>query len=1151
MTNGRYGFSFSCMDRVLENPTHKTGESIDALVEWTVQKRGKARVHGLACSSRAYMLSKIRDRSQVPILVVVPTHREAETLWEDFRFFSGDGDGSILLYPALENLPWDPIPPTSDTTAEQVKVLFHLLQDRGDVYFTSARAVVQKVIPKETLGALSISLKTGQEIDRDQLIHALTESGYVRVDLVEDRGEFAVRGAVVDIFSPLYNRPLRLEWFGDQILSLRHFNPETQRSSRELDEAIVTPSQDLVQSKGYSGLEDFLTYLSESHILVLDSPGLIFQEMVGFQEEIYGRLEKASVRTGTPPLPAELCSDPQEMTARLRERAQIVLEQVEMAGESGGGAAIFRLHVEENRNLRREILEGQRTERLLEPLVKEIKRRRERGGSVLFVSRSPEQASRLGELLEAYGVTIDHLQGPFSSFRRSQSTRPAILVGDLSGGFSFPREGLTLITEEEIFGERQKVRKPRRKREGPFVTSFGDLNPGNPVVHLDYGIGIYRGLFRLDVAGSSNDYLLLEYLGGDKLYVPVHRLNLVQRYVGAGEKTPQLDRLGGTGWRRLKKKVAAAVEKIARELLEIYATRRLFKGFSFSQPDRYFKEFEACFEYEETPDQSEAIEDVLADMERPVPMDRLICGDVGYGKTEVAIRAAFKAVMDAKQAVILVPTTILAQQHYLTFSKRLKDSPVIIESLSRFKTAKQQREILENLEKGKIDIIIGTHRLLQEDLRFRDLGLLIIDEEHRFGVAHKEKLKKLKRLVDVLTLTATPIPRTLHMSLTGIRDMSVINTPPQDRQSIRTFLYPFDGEVIRNAILREVKRGGQVFFVHNRVHDIMAMAGYLRDLVPEVRLAFGHGQMGERDLEKVMLDFMSHQIDVLLCTSIIESGLDIPTANTILINRAEQFGLADLYQLRGRVGRSKERAYAYFLVPGESALSRDALKRLRAIQEFTELGSGFKLAIQDLEIRGTGNLLGPQQSGHIAAVGFEMYTQLIEKAIKRLRGEEIGEEPTPEIRWHKPAFIPDSYVETPHQRLSIYKRLSGVRSAEEVEDMQSELQDRYGPIPEPVTNLLKVMRIKPLLGRMWVRAFDFDGQRVVLTFDRGSRIEPQRIVDLANRAAERVKFAPDFRLKIQLKEGENPYEAMRSLCEELTRSGEEPQGLRSSAISIG
>jgi transcription-repair coupling factor (superfamily II helicase) len=1139
------------MENVSETLSHENGYTIGLLIDSALEKRRKTPVYGLLGSSRAYLLSKISATSQAPLVVIVPTHREAQTLCEDFRFFRGEDEPLSLLYPAWDTLPWDTIPPTPDTTAQRLKVLFHLSQNRGDVYFASARSVLQKVLPREMLRSRSMRLKKGEEVDRDHMIRGLIRSGYVRVDTVEDWGEFAVRGGLVDVFSPFYDQPLRLEWFGDRVVSLRYFNPDTQRSSSEVEEAFVIPSEERIQNGDDAGSDDFFTYLSEKHLLVLDSPGLLIQEMTKVREDLQERFERATVRSRNVRSPEDFCSDPHEVSQRLMDRARIILEPVDIKGDSREPEAIARFQVEENTHLRREILDRRKNDRLLEPLVKKIERCREGGVSVFFVSRSSEQANRLGEVLEEYEIRADNLRGPFSSVQNWKIDRPTILVGELSGGFCFPQEGLACVTDEEIFGERRKIRSERRKRGTPLIPSFGDLNPGDPVVHLDYGIGIYRGLQRLDVRGCSNDYLLLEYLGGDKLYVPVHRLNLVQRYVGGGEKRPRLDRLGGTGWKRLKKKVAAAVEKMARELLDIYAARRLFKGFPFSRPDRYFKEFEARFEYDETPDQSQAIEDVLMDMERPAPMDRLICGDVGYGKTEVAIRAAFKAVMDAKQVAVLVPTTILAQQHYVTFSERLKDYPVVIESLSRFKTKKQQRETLEKLEKGTIDIVVGTHRLLQGDLKFRDLGLLIVDEEHRFGVSHKEKLKKLKKLVDVVTLSATPIPRTLHMSLTGIRDMSAINTPPQDRQSIRTFLYPFDRDVIREAILQEFKRGGQTFFVHNRVHNIMSIADYLRTLVPEVRLAVAHGQMDERDLEKVMLDFITRQIDVLVCTSIIESGLDIPTANTIIINHAEQFGLADLYQLRGRVGRSKEQAYAYLIVPGESVLSRDALKRLRAIQEFTELGSGFKLAMQDLEIRGAGNLLGSQQSGHIAAVGFEMYTQLIEKAIKRFRGEEIEEEISPEIRWNKPAFIPDSYVENPHQRLSIYKRLSAVQSDTDVDDMRSELEDRYGPVPEPVSNLLAVMRVKPILKQMRVRAFDFNEKRVVLTFDRSSKVEPSRILDLVTGWPDRVRFTPDFRLKVELKGEEDVYQVVSQVFEELGRKDREPKGLHTSALSIG
>jgi transcription-repair coupling factor (superfamily II helicase) len=695
-----------------------------------------------------------------------------------------------------------------------------------------------------------------------------------------------------------------------------------------------------------------------------------------------------------------------------------------------------------------------------------------------------------------------------------------ILTGDLSTGFRLPSRGVVVITEEEIFGHRKRIAKVHTRPRDSFITSFSELNENDCVVHVDYGIGIYKGLHRLDIQGISNDYLLLEYLGGDKLYVPVDRINLLQKYVGFEDRGPRQDRLGGSSWRRLKRKVGKSIEEMAAELLNLYAARQVFEGFGFSRGDGYFKEFEASFQYEETPDQLGAVREVMTDMEKPKSMDRLICGDVGYGKTEVAIRAAFKAVMDSKQVAILVPTTVLAQQHYQTFSERFQNYPVIIDILSRFKGRKEQTKTIGKLKEGKIDIIIGTHRLLQRDVAFRDLGLVVIDEEHRFGVSHKERLKQLRKTVDALTLTATPIPRTLHMSLTGIRDLSVINTPPEDRLSIRTFLGRFDDDVIRQAILRELQRNGQVFFVHNRVQNISAMARFLKQLVPEASLVTAHGQMKERDLERVMLAFMRREYNLLLCTSIIESGLDIPTANTIIINHAERFGLAELYQLRGRVGRSKYQAYAFLLVPSEASISGDALKRLRALQELSDLGSGFRLAFQDLEIRGAGNMLGPAQSGHIAALGYEMYTHLLERAVRQLRGEKVLEDITPEMKLPFATFIPDNYIGDPHQRLVFYKRFSSARSEEEIDDMREELMDRYGPIPPPALNLLEAMKLKQLLTRLRVRKLNLSGERAVIAFDESSEMCPQGIISLVQENSDRFQFTPSFELILSLGNGE-------------------------------
>jgi len=612
--------------------------------------------------------------------------------------------------------------------------------------------------------------------------------------------------------------------------------------------------------------------------------------------------------------------------------------------------------------------------------------------------------------------------------------------------------------------------------------------------------------------GVENDYLLIEYEAGDRLYVPVDRFNLVHKYIGAGEGAPKLDRLGGQAWVRAKKRVRRAVEEAARELVEIYAARRFFQGFSFSPSNAYVKEFEATFEYEETPDQGEAIEQVMADMESARPADRLVCGDVGYGKTEVAIRAAFKAALDCKQVAVLVPTTVLAQQHYLTFSSRLKGYPVVVESLSRFKPRAEQTEILARLREGKIDIIIGTHRLLREDVTFRDLGLLIIDEEHRFGVSHKERLKEMKKVVDCIILTATPIPRTLQMSLLGIRDLSLINTPPPNRQSIRTYLVNFDEEVIREAIRTEIARGGQVFFVHNRVKDIEAMAALVQGLVPEARLAVAHGQMPGRVLEGVMMRFVEREIDLLVCTSIIESGLDIPNANTIIINHAERFGLADLYQLRGRVGRSAERAFAYLICPPRQQLSREAMRRLRAIQELTELGSGFRLAMRDLEIRGAGNLLGHVQSGHIAEVGFELYNSLLEQAIRELKGEEVRERVTPEIHLPVEALIPPDYIAHDNQRLILYKRLAVLQEEGEVEKIKGELQDRFGPVPQSLLNLLEVIRLKIWLSRFSVKRFELRDKRAVLAFASEGVISAEKVVQLIEQGGGKYRLTQDMRL---------------------------------------
>ncbi|HPX62513.1 MAG TPA: transcription-repair coupling factor, partial [Deltaproteobacteria bacterium] len=661
-----------------------------------------------------------------------------------------------------------------------------------------------------------------------------------------------------------------------------------------------------------------------------------------------------------------------------------------------------------------------------------------------------------------------------------------------------------------LFGKRVRRSGLSEVRKKQILSSLAELKPGDYMVHVDHGIGYYRGLQHISVAGVGGDFLLLEYSGGDKLYLPVDRLGLVQKYAGPEGAEPRLDKLGGTSWEKSKGKARKAIEELAGELLEIYAQRQMCEGYSFSPPDEMYREFEASFAWEETPDQLSAINDVLADMQHSRPMDRLVCGDVGYGKTEVALRGAFKAALDGKQVGVLVPTTILAQQHFETFHERLKEYPVRVEVLSRFRTPREQKAILEGVRKGEVDIVIGTHRLLQKDVTFKDLGLLIVDEEQRFGVKDKERLKAFRAVVDVMTLTATPIPRTLYMSMMGIRDLSIIDTPPVDRLAIKTIVSRFSEELIREAVMRELRRGGQIFFVHNRVASIAKRAEQIAAIVPEAKIAVGHGQMDEHELEKVMLGFMHGETNLLICTTIIESGLDIPNANTLIVDRADTFGLSQLYQLRGRVGRSTRRGYAYLLIPGESSISSDARERLRILQDITELGAGFRIATHDMEIRGAGDMLGSRQSGTVTEIGFELYNQMLEETICRLRGEEMTERVEPEINLKVPAFIPEAYVRDTGQRLVIYKKLTQAEHEDDVLDVQNEVADRFGKYPLATAYLFEIMKLRIMLKKLLVRQIDFDGKNVVISFHPRTPASPDTIIAMMRSEPRKYQFSPDY-----------------------------------------
>ena len=1116
---------------------------------------------GLRGSSKALILSLVALESRLPLFVITPRPTDVEAFSGALRFFTKP-QKEILTCPPWETCPYDELPSHPEIVAQRVRVLSQLALGNGTVIVTSIQALMQRAMPPHTLEELTLGLTVGNEIEREEFIGRLVRGGYVRVPSVEEKGEFSVRGGIIDVFSPSYRDPMRLEFFGDRVESIRAFDADSQRSHGHYERVMILPAKEIMEGSGNEAPASLFDYVTPQTILAIDDLFEVEREGEAFWLQVGERFDRAVEKGKRPLSPGHWYLSPEDVKSHWIPLRKLFLGMMDFPQSRGTEVESLRFAAEPNEDIRTDLKSLRKRETLLAPLMERLRSWYQEGNEIIIVAHQVGQAERLQELLMEYKLN-PHLSS--TSFPRWLEVRlprwanlsPGrgegdfiILTGDLSTGFRFPSIGLVVITEEEIFGPRKRIAEVHRRPRDPSITSFSELNENDFVVHVDYGIGIYRGLKRLDIEGISNDYLSLEYLGGDKLYVPVDRINLLQKYVAFEERGPRQDRLGGSSWKRLKRRVSESIEEMAKELLNLYATRQVYEGFAFSQTNGYFKEFEAAFQYEETPDQLEAIKDVVRDMEKPKSMDRLICGDVGYGKTEVAIRAAFKAVMDGKQVAILVPTTILAQQHYQTFSERFQQYPVIMNILSRFKARKEQRQILEELKQGKIDIVIGTHRLLQKDVVFHDLGLLVTDEEHRFGVTHKERLKQLKKTVDALTLTATPIPRTLHMALTGLRDLSVINTPPEDRLSIRTFLTRFDEDLIRQAILRELQRNGQVFFVHNRVQNISAMARFLKQLVPEASLAIAHGQMREGDLERVMFAFVQKEYDLLLCTSIIESGLDIPTANTIIINHAERFGLAELYQLRGRVGRSRYQAYAYLLVPSEASISGDALKRLRALQELSELGSGFRLAIHDLEIRGAGNMLGPAQSGHIAALGYEMYTQLLERAIRQLKGERVQDEITPEMKLPFATFIPDGYIPDPHQRLVFYKRLSSVRSEEEIDEMREELLDRFGPIPPPASNLLEAMKLKQLLTRLRVRKLDLSEERAVIAFDNSSNIAPQGIVGLVQRNSDRFKFTPSLELVLSLEKGgwEETFAETKSTLEGLIPYAE-PLETRSSPLT--
>lgn len=1134
---------------------HKSKE-YDFLLE-QVAKGKDTQIYGITGSQKSLLAALLVAETGPSLLYIVETPQRAKEVFDDLNnLLTGK---TVHYFPTLDLLPFEVIAQSRETQQKRLEALESLAAGEHVIVVTTLEAFSKCLLEPKLFKSAVFTLRVGQQIQMDDLLQRLIAAGYQRVEQVEERGQVSVRGGIMDIYPATSEMPCRLEFFDDELDSIRLFSPDNQRSTQKIPEVTLSPATEffflgLDRAKGLEAMEKevqqlmkamekkgnragyeslttrfremseniregqyfpgydqllpyfldkkytLLEYFAKEPLVIIDEPnrqreGMMLREKET-QETYKILLEKGKLLPGQIHNYLMLDEAWQQLAKRkkvyfsLLPKKPVQADTVNMLGLMAKTPGLFMGKT-----------------RLLADELKEW--RRQKYATVILVN-SLERAERLKQGLWDLGieavVTRDELT--------LQPGKCYLTTGYLTGGFEFNTWKLALLTEHELFHQPKK-RAPRRIfHEGKRTTVLEDLKIGDYVVHSNHGIGRYTGIEKLSVGEAERDYLVIKYQGEDKLYVPTEQAGLLQKYFSQEGQLPKLSKLGGNEWNKVKSRVKAAVKDLAEELLALYASRQAQPGYPFSADSPWQRDFEDAFPFEETPDQLKAIQDVKADMEQNRVMDRLLCGDVGYGKTEVAIRAAFKAVTDGKQVAVLVPTTVLAQQHYNTFRERFEGFAVKVAALSRFRTAREQKGILQELKQGKVDIIIGTHRLLSSDVKFKDLGLLIVDEEQRFGVVHKEKLKKLRKNVDVLTLTATPIPRTLHMSLVGVRDMSVIETPPEDRYPVQTFVVEYSDQLIREAIKRELGRGGQVYYVHNRIEDIERAAAGIQDMVPEVRLAIGHGRMTEEQLEKVMLDFIEGKIDVLVCTTIIETGLDISNVNTLIIDDADKMGLAQLYQLRGRVGRSNRVAYAYLTYNKDKILSEVAEKRLNAIREFTELGSGFKIAMRDLEIRGAGNILGAEQHGHVAAVGFDLYCRMLEEAVREAKGEEVPAEKTVSIDLQIKAYIPQEFIRDTGVKIDFYQRIYAVKDKEEIDQLAEELEDRFGDIPEPLHNLLKIAIIKVVAIDAKVQAITQDKDYIILKMEDIHNLTGPKLMELVRRYRRQVSFRASAGLEI-------------------------------------
>ncbi len=1122
---------------------------------------------GLSGADRSYLVNRMYTQYRAPVIVIAPSTKEAEACLEDLDFFLEKPDLPLIYFPPYNISPFKSFSYHNETAAKRIRSLYQLsVNDAPPLVVTTISAVMQKMIPKREICNYAELVMVGEEIDRGRLVDKLLSGGYERSAIVEEPGDFCVRGGILDIFSPLYPDPFRMELFGDTVESLRFFSAVSQRTIKNISEAVILPAREAILNAShmspvinriraqaskleipvtrvralihrikkvgvFSGIESLipLIYADPDSFFnyVPENAFFIFMEPAELEKTADQTLHLASKSFDAAQKEGRLCIEPerlflswQDVNNILRQKKTLSVKKLHVSNEilsDGTPCEPIHFSVEDNVDITLD-LKHRRDKDLFSPLADWINRHRLSGFKTVVVCRSRAQGKRLLSLMTPYGVSLKRIDR-FSDVHQDKG-QAFVCLGRISSGFVWPAESLAIITEDEIFGFRRRAKlTPETKARAQFL-SYEDLKKGDLVVHVDHGIGRYDGLVELTLNGSSNDFLLIIYKDEDKLYLPVDRMGMVQKYMGVDGIEPVLDKMGGKSWERVKERVKRSTEKIAGELLKLYAERKVRKGHAFTALDSDFKNFEMGFPYEETADQLKAIENVFDDMKSPIPMDRLVCGDVGYGKTEVALRASLLCVNDGKQVAVLVPTTVLAEQHFATFKERYDGYPINIACLSRFRSMREQRNIINDLKTGKIDIVIGTHRLIQKDVAFKDLGLLVLDEEQRFGVKHKEKLKRFKSTVDVLALTATPIPRTLHMSLMGVRDISIISTPPEHRKSIVTYICEFNDAVISDAIHQELNRNGQIFFVHNNIRTIKKMAKHLKDLVPEVRLDVAHGRMDEEALELAMLRFLNKETDLLLCTTIIESGLDISSANTILINRADRFGLAQIYQLRGRVGRLDEQAYAYLFIPKESTLGKDAQKRLKVLMEHSDLGAGFQIAMSDLKIRGGGTILGASQSGHIAAVGYDMFLKLMENSMASLKGEKIIERLEPEININMPALIPESYMPDIDQRLTAYRRLAKMTELKEITDFKAEMMDRFGALTTETANLLLKIMLRVLAIKAGVKRIDLKDSQLSFTFSTPHLKNPSGIMDMILSEPDRFEMMPDHSMKARLKKGD-------------------------------